>query len=448
MDFKGKKIVVIGMGKTGIAVAGFLGKQGAKVIVTDEKSADKWSVEFEQIAKEKWLEIGEYNNVGVLEGADMVVPSPGIPPDNKLLVEALKKNISIVSEIELAYWFIKIPIIAVTGTNGKTTTTTLLGNILQNSGKKVFVGGNIGNPLIEYAQADQRDDFMVAEISSFQLQWIEKFRPFIAILLNITCDHINYHGSFDEYRRIKARIFANQTKKDFAILNAADKEQAEIAESIKARTVKFSLKDILPEGIFLRDKNIVLRMPDMDEEKYPLSIINLPGSHNVENVMAAIMAARFCGCSQDDIISAVSAFRGLPHRIEFAGEKNSVKFYDDSKGTNVGSVLRALETFSDPVILLLGGRDKDGDFETLRPLLKTKTKKVILFGEARERIASLIGDDLPILIKTKLREAIESAYKNAEPGEIVLLSPGCASFDEFANYKERGNYFKNVVRNL
>jgi len=448
MDFKGKKIVVIGMGKTGIAVAGFLGKQGAKVIVTDEKSADKWSVEFEQIAKEKWLEIGEYNNVGVLEGADMVVPSPGIPPDNKLLVEALKKNISIVSEIELAYWFIKIPIIAVTGTNGKTTTTTLLGNILQNSGKKVFVGGNIGNPLIEYAQADQRDDFMVAEISSFQLQWIEKFRPFIAILLNITCDHINYHGSFDEYRRIKARIFANQTKKDFAILNAADKEQAEIAESIKARTVKFSLKDILPEGIFLRDKKIVLRMPDIDEENYSLSIINLPGSHNVENVMAAIMAARFCGCSQDDIISAVSAFRGLPHRIEFAGEKNSVKFYDDSKGTNVGSVLRALETFSDPVILLLGGRDKDGDFETLRPLLKTKTKKVILFGEARERIASLIGDDLPILIKTKLREAIESAYKNAEPGEIVLLSPGCASFDEFANYKERGNYFKNVVRNL
>jgi UDP-N-acetylmuramoylalanine--D-glutamate ligase len=448
MDIKGQKIIVIGMGKTGIASARFLGKQGAKVVVTDEKPFDQWGVEFEQIAKEKWLEVGDYNNVDILENANMVVPSPGIPPDNKLLVEAVKKNISIVSEIELAYLFIKVPIIAVTGTNGKTTTTTLLGKILQRSGKKVFVGGNIGNPLIEYAETTQKDDFIVAEISSFQLQWVEKFRPFIAVLLNITCDHINYHGSFDEYRRIKARVFANQTKADFAILNAADKEQNGMSDSIKARIVKFSSKEVLPEGIFVTNKNIVLKMPDMDKENYPLKIINLPGSHNVENVMAAIMAARFCGCGQEDIIAALSAFRGLPHRIEFAGEKNSVKFYDDSKGTNVGSVLRALETFDKPVILLLGGRDKDGDFESLRPLLKTKTKEVILFGEARDRIASLIGRDMPIFKKTKLQDAIESAYKDAGPGDVVLLSPGCASFDEFANYKERGNYFKDVVRNL
>jgi UDP-N-acetylmuramoylalanine--D-glutamate ligase len=448
MDFKGKKIVVIGMGKTGIAVAGFLGKQGAKIVVTDEKSPDQWGVEFEKIAVEKWLEIGDYHNAVVIEGAKMVVPSPGIPPNNKLLVEALKKNISIVSEIELASWFIKVPIIAVTGTNGKTTTTTLLGKILQSSGKKVFVGGNIGNPLIEYVETAQRDDFIVAEISSFQLQWIEKFRPFVALLLNITCDHINYHGSFAEYRRVKARIFANQTEKDFAILNAADKEQSGMADSTNARIAEFSSKDAVSEGIFVRDENIVLKMPGVDEENYPLSMINLPGSHNVENVMAAIMAARFCGCGREDIITAVSSFRGLPHRIEFAGEKKSVKFYDDSKGTNVGSVLRALETFDKPVILLLGGRDKDGDFESLRPLLKTKTKKVILFGEARDRIASLIGGDVPVLKETKLREAVESAYKGAKPGDVVLLSPGCASFDEFANYKERGNYFKEVVRNL
>jgi UDP-N-acetylmuramoylalanine--D-glutamate ligase len=448
MDLKGKKIVVIGMGKTGIASARFLGKQGAKVVVTDEKPFDQWGVEFKKIAKEKWLEVGDYNDISVLEDTKMVVTSPGIPPDNKLLVAAVKKNISVVSEIELACWFIKIPIIAVTGTNGKTTTTTLLGKILQSSGKKVFVGGNIGNPLIEYAETVQNDDFIVAEISSFQLQWIDRFRPFIALLLNITCDHINYHGSFDEYRRIKARVFANQTNKDFAILNAADPEQDGMADFIKARTVKFSSKDVLPEGIFVKNKKIVLKMPGMDEENYLLSIVNLPGSHNVENVMAAIIAARFCGCAQEDIIAAVSAFRGLPHRIEFAGEKKSVKFYDDSKGTNVGSVLRALETFSHPVILLLGGRDKDGDFESLRPLLKAKTKKVILFGEARDRIASLIGGAIPILKKTKLKDAIESGYKEAGPGDVILLSPGCASFDEFANYKERGNYFKDVVRNL
>ena len=202
MDFTGKKIIIIGMGKTGIAVARFLGKQGAKVVVTDEKPVDQWGSEFEQIAKEKWLEIGDYN-ARILKGASMVVPSPGVPPGNDLLVEAQKKNIPVISEIELAYWFLKVPVIAVTGTNGKTTTTTLLGEILKSSGKKTFVGGNIGNPLIEYVEGSQKDDFIVAEISSFQLQWIEKFRPFIAVLLNITCDHINYHGSFAEYRRIK-----------------------------------------------------------------------------------------------------------------------------------------------------------------------------------------------------------------------------------------------------
>ncbi|MDD5343829.1 MAG: UDP-N-acetylmuramoyl-L-alanine--D-glutamate ligase [Smithella sp.] len=450
MNLTGKKIVVIGMGKTGIAAARFFGKQGAKVIVTDEQPVDKWGAEFEQIAKEKWLEIGTYN-ARILTGACIVVPSPGVPPQNDLLVEALKKNIPVISEIEMAYRFLKVPLIAVTGTNGKTTTTTLLGEILKRSGKKTFVGGNIGNPLIEYVEGSQKDDFIVAEISSFQLQWIEKFRPFIAVLLNITCDHINYHGSFAEYRRIKTRVFANQTKADFAILNAADPEQEEIASIINAQVIKFSSKRVLQKGIFIKKNNIVFRMPGAPgakEEQYPLDIINLPGLHNVENVMAAIMAARFCGCSRENIIAAVSAFRGLPHRIEFAGEKNSIKFYDDSKGTNVGSVERALETFDEPVILLLGGRDKDGDFETLRPLLKTKTKKVILFGEARERIASLIGKDMPLVKKNKLKEAVESAYQDAQSDDVILLSPGCASFDEFANYKERGNFFKEVVKNL
>jgi len=447
MNLTGKKIVIIGMGRTGIATAGFLGKQGAKVIVTDERAVDQWGSEFEKIANEKWLETGSYDT-RILTGACIVVPSPGVPPGNDLLVEALKKNIPVMSEIEIAYRFLKVPIIAVTGTNGKTTTTTLLGEILKYSGKKTFVGGNIGNPLIEYVEGLQKDDFIVAEISSFQLQWIEKFRPFIALLLNITCDHINYHGSFAEYRRIKTRVFANQTKTDFAILNAADPEQEGIERIINAQVIKFSSKKVLRKGISIKKNNMVLRLPGTDEEQYPLSMMNLPGLHNAENVMAAIMAARLCGCSQENIMAAVAAFRGLPHRIEFVDEKNSIKFYDDSKGTNVGSVVRALETFSHPVILLLGGRDKDGDFQTLKPLLAAKAKKVILFGEARDRIASLIGEDVPVLKKMKLREAIESAYKDAQSGDIILLSPGCASFDEFANYKERGNYFKDVVGNL
>ena len=448
MDFNGKKIVVIGVGKTGVAVARFLGKKSARILVTDEKSPDHWDDGFNRIAGEPWLEVGEYNSVDVLNDADMVIPSPGIPPGNPLLAEALKKNIAVVSEIELAYRLIRGPVIAVTGTNGKTTTATLLGEILQKSGKKVFVGGNIGNPLIEYADKNQDADFIVAEISSFQLQWIDQFRPFIAVLLNITSDHVNYHGSFAEYRRIKARIFANQTGKDFAILNAEDDEQKKIAGNIRARVAGFSSKHMLPSGIFVNAEDIVLNLPGMQEEKYPLSMINIPGLHNVENVMAAILAARFCGCDPSDTIRAVENFRGLPHRIEFVEEKNSVKFFDDSKGTNVGSVLRALETFTQPVILLLGGRDKDGDFETLQPVLAAKAKKIVLFGEARERIASLIGQTVPVIKKTKLQEAVEVAYQEAVPGDVVLLSPGCASFDEFANYKERGNFFRKVVENL
>lgn len=447
MDLQGKKIVVIGMGKTGVATARFLGSRGCRVVVADEKSPDSWDEGYKSIANEKWLEAGPYNT-GILEGVDMVIPSPGIPPYNEILTAAVREKIPVISEIELAYWFLKKPVIAVTGTNGKTTTTSLLGEIFRRAGKKVFVGGNIGNPLIEYAGTLQEEDFVIAEISSFQLQWIEKFRPFVAIILNITCDHINYHGSFDEYRRVKAGIFANQTESDFAILNAEDPAQESIKPGIRAKVAQFSsVREVRP-GMHLKNDALIFNMFDGSQELYPLGMIKIPGLHNVENVMAAVMAARFCGCSRDGIISAVTDFRGLPHRIEYAGEKHGTKFYDDSKGTNVGSVIRALDTFSEPVILLLGGRDKDGDFDTLQPILKKKAKKVVLFGEARNRIESLIGNVVPTEKSGTLREAIVGAYENANAGDVVLLSPGCASFDEFKNYKERGNFFKEVVGNL
>ena len=269
MDFTGKKIVVIGMGKTGLAVARFLGKKGAKVTVTDEKPCEQWSAEFEHIAKEKWLEIGKYN-VDILADAGMVIPSPGVPPYNELLVAALKKKIPVISEIELASRFLKTPLIAVTGTNGKTTTTTLLGGILKHSGKKIFVGGNIGTPLIGYTEGSQKEDFVIAEISSFQLQWVDKFHPFIAMLLNVTSDHFNYHGSFAEYLRIKARVFARQDKNDFAILNAEDPAQKGIEKNIRSKIVKFSSAKELKSGIFLKNNIIIFRMPDNGEEQYPL----------------------------------------------------------------------------------------------------------------------------------------------------------------------------------
>ncbi len=447
MDLKDKKIVVIGMGKTGIATAGFLGLQGCRVVVTDEKPPQQWDTQYKHIADKKWLETGAYD-AAILSGADMVIPSPGIPPYNEIITAAVRKKIPVISEIELAFRFLKKPVIAVTGTNGKTTTVSLLGEILARSGKRVFVGGNIGNPLIQYAGTAQKEDFVVAEISSFQLQWVEKFRPFVSIILNVTCDHINYHGSFDEYRRIKARIFANQNKSDFAILNAEDEATESMSYGIQAKVALFSSARQIQQGIYLKEDVLVFEMFDGSQEQYPLDMIKIPGLHNVENVMAAVMAARFCGCNRDSIIAAITDFHGLPHRIEFAGEKKGIRFYDDSKGTNVGSVRRALDTFPEPVILLLGGRDKDGDFDTLQPSLKKKAKKVILFGEARNRIESLIGEVVPAEKRQTLREAVESAYKNATAGDVILLSPGCASFDEFQNYKERGKFFKEVVRNL
>ncbi len=443
----GKKIVVIGLGKTGVATARFLGSKGCRVVVADEKAPDFWDDQYKSIANEKWLEEGPYNT-DILHGADIVVPSPGIPPYNDILVAAVRGKIPVISEIELAYRFLNKPLVAVTGTNGKTTTTTLISEIFKTAGKKVFVGGNIGNPLIEYAGTLQTEDFIVAEISSFQLQWIEKFRPLVSILLNITCDHINYHGSFDEYRRIKAGIFCNQTESDFAVLNNEDPACELIASGIRGQIAGFSSVREVSKGIYLKDDAIVLNLLDGSQEKYPLDMIKIPGLHNIENVMAAVLAARFCGCSKDGIITTIANFRGLAHRIEYAGEKKGVKFFDDSKGTNVGSVIRAMDIFSEPVILLLGGRDKDGDFDNLQPIIKKKARKVLLFGEARDHIASLIGNYVPTEKKVTLREAVVSAYENANAGDVVLLSPGCASFDEFKNYKERGTFFKEVVGNL
>ncbi len=447
MDLKNKRVVVLGMGRTGIATAKFLGSKKAQVVVTDEKSVNAWGEGFKSIAREKWLQVANYD-AEILDGASMVVPSPGVPPHNALLIEAQKRNIQIVGEIELAYSFLNAPLIAVTGTNGKTTTTTLVGQILKQANKKIFIGGNIGIPLIEYAQRLPQADFVVAEISSFQLQWVEKFHPFISVLLNMTNDHTDYHGSFAEYVRIKSKIFAEQTAKDITIINADDPAQRELTEKIRSKVVAFSSKRELREGIFVKGDQIIFKMQGFAEEMYPLKMIKLPGWHNVENVMAAVVAARFCDADRQSIESCVSNFYGLSHRIEYVGEKNSIKFYDDSKGTNVGAVVRALETFSQPVILLLGVRDKDGDFETLKPMLSQKAKKIILFGEARERISSLIGKGVKKVIIPKMRDAIEVAYKKARPGDIVLLSPGCASFDEFRDYKERGEYFKRIVRSL
>jgi UDP-N-acetylmuramoylalanine--D-glutamate ligase len=448
MNLSGQRILVIGLGKTGIASARFLAGKGAVVVVTDEKPLSE--------LKDAISELGNaYANCefckyepDILARVDMIIPSPGVPPSNILLVEAVNKKIPILSEIELAYRFLKPPMIAITGTNGKTTTTTLIGKLLARGGKKAFVGGNIGNPLIGYVDGKQDDDYAVVEVSSFQLQWIQYFHPFISILLNTTCDHVNYHGSFEAYRMTKERIFENQEKSDLAILNADEPRSSVLAKNMSSKVQFFSTSTNVTKGMYLDHNTLINYTTGNDREVYPLDMIKIPGLHNIENVMASIMAARECGCSPGNIISAIADFKGISHRIEFTCEKNGVAFYDDSKGTNVGAVVRALETFSRPIILLLGGRDKEGDFETLSPLVGEKVKELVLFGEARDRINDLIGGIVKTSKATTLKEAIEIAYHNSSPGDIVLLSPGCASFDEFSNYKERGRFFKDAVKNL
>lgn len=448
MDLKGQNIFIIGLGKTGIATARFLAKQKAKIIVTDQKTpGDIENVLAELRDNGMDINVTPYD-VQSLQHIDMVIPSPGVPPHDALLLEAVRKNIPIHSELEIACRFLKPPMVAITGTNGKTTTTTLTGQLLADGGKKVFVGGNIGIPLIQYCDGPQDEDFVVVEVSSFQLQWVTEFHARCAALLNTTCDHVNYHGSFAAYQEVKERVFQNQDGRDLAILNADESYTRELAKRLKAKTLFFSSTRNVSPGFSLRSDELILSGFGEKDEIYPRKMIKIPGLHNIENVMTAILAARRCDCSPDSIIRTISGFRGIAHRIEFVDEKQGVAYYDDSKGTNVGAVIRALETFSNPVILLLGGRDKDGDFETLRPLIQERVKSLILFGEARERINEKVGGLVETDIRPTLREAVREAQHRARAGDVVLLSPGCASFDEFTDYKDRGNFFQTLVRKL
>jgi UDP-N-acetylmuramoylalanine--D-glutamate ligase len=443
MDLNGKRILVVGLGKTGVATVRFLTEKGAVVSASDEKPASELVDAMSALGDLNVnMQVGEHR-LDIMSQTDMVVPSPGVPPFNVMLLEAAKRGIPILSEIELAWRFLKRPMIAITGTNGKTTTTALLGEMLKKAGKEVFVGGNIGNPLIGYVNGKQEGDYVVVEVSSFQLQWVELFKPLISILLNTTHDHLDYHGTFKEYYSIKERIFKNQNGDDLAILNADDPLSPSLSKKIRAEITCFSSSKKLTGGIFLNDE--VLRFGD---EIYPREMIKLPGVHNIENIMAALVAARRCGCHPSTIISAVDEFKGIPHRIEYVGQKNETEFYDDSKATNVGAVVRALETFTGPVILLLGGRNKGGDFSVLSGPITEKVKQLVLFGEAGEEINSIIGGTVPTKRVLTLADAVRFACDCSFFGDVVLLSPGCASFDEFANYKERGRYFKKLIRAL
>jgi UDP-N-acetylmuramoylalanine--D-glutamate ligase len=444
MELRDKQVLVVGLARTGIECARFLVNQGAKVSVSDLRSERDLEQEIDALKglPVDYLLAGEEQRW--LEGMDLVVPSPGVPPANPLLQEANRRGTEILSEIELAYRFCRFPIVAITGTNGKSTTTTLIGGMLKANGTKVFIGGNIGAPVIGFAGGDW--EWGVVEISSFQLEWIKEFRPRVAVLLNLSEDHLDRYPDFAAYCRAKERIFENQTAKDVAVLNRDDSLVWALRQGRPARIVSFGFSEI-DEGVFAQPEEIVWRDASR-EERFPLGHVKIQGVHNVENMMAAIAVAKAIGMQAQIIQQTLEEFPGLEHRLEFVREKNGVRYYNDSKGTNVGAVVKSLASFSAPVILLAGGVDKGGDYGVLRDGVGKRVKRLVLFGAAKEIIGKALGALTETVFVDDMEAAVRDAHQHAQPGDVVLLSPACSSFDMFRNYAERGRFFKNLVEAL
>jgi UDP-N-acetylmuramoylalanine--D-glutamate ligase len=444
MDLKGKKVMVLGLARTGSAAARFLVRQGADVLVSDCRKEAELQRETAALAglPVRYFLGGE--DPAWLDGVDLVIPSPGVPQVNPLLREASRRGVEILSEIELASRFIRAPLIAITGTNGKSTTTALAGEMLKAGGFNIFIGGNIGAPLIGFAGGSW--DWGVVEVSSFQLEWVEKFRPRIAALLNLTEDHLDRYPDFQAYCAAKERIFAAQDEKDMAILNRDDPLVWKIRERIRSRVVSFGWTPV-DEGVYATREEIVWRSAGK-EERFSLSGAKIQGVHNAENLMAAIAAAKAAGVTAAAIQKVIDGFAGLEHRLEFVREKNGVRYFNDSKGTNVGAVVKSLSGFSAPVLLLAGGVDKGGHYAPLEDEIKRTVKKLILFGAAKEKIRASLGHLTDTVVVENLEAAVRDAYQSGRPGDVVLLSPACSSFDMFRDYTERGKRFKALVQEL
>jgi len=460
MDLNHKNILIVGLGISGIAAARFAKKKGASVTVTDmadEKKLGSYAPMAHKLGVN--MELGKHN-IETFERSDLIVVSPGVPHTILPIKRALAKGIPVLGELELAARYIREPVIAVSGTNGKTTTTTLLGSMLESSGFKVFVGGNIGNPLIDYADKRGTADIVVAEVSSFQLDTIDTFRPHVGVLLNITADHLDRYPDFKSYARSKGRLFENQRQSDIAVLNGSDPIISSVTKELNARKLLFrhqensQAKDrenaLISRGNPSTPANITIRMKGHQQISFDLSGTNFPGRHNLENAAAASLAAIAVGGTPEGVQSALKNFKGLPHRIEYIETINHVRFFDDSKATNVDAVIRALETFGEPIILIMGGRDKGGDFRKLLEPVRQHIKKLIVMGEARDNIKSVLEDICREGAQTAstMEDAVFSAYRAASPGDIVLLSPGCSSFDMYSSYAERGENFCQAIGNL
>lgn len=449
MTYSGKNILILGLGKSGLSSALLLHRLGASVSATDSKKETEIPPTFLAQLKEKSipLEAGK-NSEESLKGKDLVVVSPGVPADAPLLLEAKKRGIEIISEVELAYRLTEVPIIAVTGTNGKTTTTTLVSELLKSAGKKVLLGGNIGTPLTQSCQ--EKADYIVAEISSFQMEYSPTFRACVAIFLNFTDDHLYRHGTRESYFQQKMKLFLNQTAHDHAVLNQDDEWVNRISTQIPSQCAFFSRKEKVQKGAFLENGVLKIASNGVVTDILPAQELFIKGNHNIENGLAALCAAALCQVPPEIMRQVLRSFKGVPHRLEWVADLDGVNYYNDSKGTNGDSTIKALEAFDRPIRLILGGVDKGGDLSPLIQLIHQKVIQVLLIGESsplyREKLKN---SGYTNFIETQeMASAVAEARKSAKPGEIVLLSPACASFDQYKNYEERGEHFKSLVRKL
>lgn len=452
MKIEGRKTLVLGAGKSGIASAKFLAERGAVVALHDKNEVENWA--------EAARSLKQTHNVGLMDGQipswlldqiDLVVVSPGVPSNTIPARYVDRKDGEVIGEVELAYRFLKGRIVGITGSNGKTTTTTLIGEILENSGIETQVGGNIGTPLLSLAETSTDETWTVVELSSFQLETIRDFRPNVAICLNVTPNHLDRYESFLDYALAKHRLFMNQTADDVAILNADDEITASWATGLKSNVTLFSVKRELDEGLFLRGSQLVCRANGKEKILTTRGDIFLRGLHNVENVLAALAAGLACGVSPESMQKTISNFKGVEHRIEFVAEIDGVQFFNDSKATSVDATIKALEALSESAgktVLILGGRGKNTPYAPLADLIEKSVRILVVIGEDGDNIESQLKDHAEIIRADTMWDAVAKSFQNAEIGDSVLLAPACASFDMFKSYEERGIEFKSEVGSL
>ncbi len=449
MELNGKRVLVVGLGKSGVASALFLKAHGARVTVSDTKSGDELRNEIPVLLDHGITVESGGHGERTFRGQDLIVVSPGVPVDAPPLVQARALGENVIGEIELAARFLPGPIVAITGSNGKTTTTTLTGEIMTAAGFPALVGGNIGTPAISLAEQAKPETVIVLEVSSFQLETIQTFRPKVSVILNITPDHLDRHRTFEAYVDAKARIFENQQGSDFVVLNADDATCVALAARARAQVFWFSRQKELQQGAWVRDGNIVFRDGEAQKEILQVSEIPLKGAHNLENVLAAVCAGALMGCASEKIRQAVRDFKAVEHRLEFVATIRGVDYYNDSKATNVDATITALESFPANIHLILGGKDKGSDYTVLNDLLRQRVKRVYTIGAAAGKIESqIVFPKSEVVHAETLENAVRKAHAVAQSGDVVLLAPACASFDQFKNYEQRGQIFKEIVRGL